>query len=690
MIHEDGEQVTSPTKLEGKIHPKIIAEEFIDSKERLYDIINFLPDATFVIDSSGHVIAWNHAMEDMTNIKAEKILGKGRYEYSIPFYGKRRKLLIDLALSSSKKLESEFYSISRERKSITAEIYIPSLNGKPIYLWGKATTLYNKKGTIVGAIESIRDITSKKMDEKELKQYRENLEDLVEKRTDELRKINKQLQIEIEKRKEIDRKLKLSRENYRNIFKNAGIGIFQSTPEGKFQNVNSTMAQMFGYESPEDMIKSNDKINEHIYRDQEHRTNIIKRISASDGILKFETEFIRKNGEKWIADLSIRVVRDKENNPIYFEGFVQDITSRKHTEKLLKESEDKYRTIFENTGAGTVIVDEDTTISLINSEFENISGYSREEVEGKSWTNLVVGEDAKKIWVYRNLRYNAHDNAPNTYEFKFFRKNKSIGYAHITVELIPGTKQLIASVVDITEHKINEEKLKKLNEKLKRSNAELEQYASVASHDLREPLRMIKSFLELLEDKYADQLNEEAKSYINYAVDGAKHLDSMIIDLLDYARVGRKEIKYYEVDCEEVLEKTLLNLKSSIDKNNAVITYEGLPVITGNKNQLVELFQNLIGNSIKYRDVENPKIHISAQKKEGKFLFSVTDNGIGISKKDLERIFVIFQRLHTRDEYEGTGIGLAIAQKIVLQHGGKIWAESKPGKGTVFYFTLPE
>ncbi len=690
MIHEDGEHVTSPTKLEGKIHPKIIAEEFIDSKERLYDIINFLPDATFVIDSAGHVIAWNHAMEDMTNIKAEKILGKGRYEYSIPFYGKRRKLLIDLALSSSKKLESEYYSISRERKSITAEIYIPSLNGKPTYLWGKATTLYNKKGTIVGAIESIRDITSKKMDEKELKQYRENLEDLVEERTDELRKINKQLQIEIEKREKIDRKLKLSRENYRNIFKNAGIGIFQSTPEGKFQNVNSTMALMFGYESPEDMIKSNDEINEYIYRDQKHRTNIIKTISASDGILKFETEFIRKNGEKWIADLSIRVVRDKENNPIYFEGFVQDITSRKHTEKLLKESEDKYRTIFENTGAGTVIVDEDTTISLINSEFENISGYSREEVEGKSWTNLVVGEDAEKIWVYRNLRYSEHDNAPNTYEFKFFRKNKSIGYAHITVELIPGTKQLIASVVDITEHKNNEEKLKKLNEKLKRSNAELEQYASVASHDLREPLRMIKSFLELLEDKYSDQLNEEAKSYINYAVDGAKHLDSMIIDLLDYARVGSKEIKYYEVDCEEVLKKTLLNLKSSIDENNAIITYEELPVITGNKNQLLELFQNLIGNSIKYRDVDDPNIHISAQKKEGKFLFSVKDNGIGISKKDLERIFVIFQRLHTWDEYEGTGIGLAIAQKIVLQHGGKIWAESKPGKGTVFYFTLPE
>ncbi|MBZ2164457.1 PAS domain-containing sensor histidine kinase [Methanobacterium spitsbergense] len=690
MIHEDGEHVTSPTKIEGKIHPKIIAEEFIDSKERLYDIINFLPDATFVIDSGEHVIAWNQAMEDLTNIKAEKMLGKGLYEYSIPFYGKRRKLLIDLALSSSKKLESEYYSISRERKSITAEIYIPSLSGKPTYLWGKATTLYNKKGTIVGAIESIRDITSKKMDEKELKQYRENLEDLVEERTDELKKINKQLQIEIGKREKIDRKLKLSRENYRNIFKNAGIGIFQSTPKGKFQKVNSTMAQMFGYESPEDMINSNDEINENIYIDQKHHTNIIKRISASDGILKFETEFIRKNGDKGIADLSIRVVRDKENNPIYFEGFVQDITSRKDTEKLLKESEDKYRTIFENTGAGTVIVHEDNTISLINSEFENITGYSREEVEGKSWTNLVVGDDAEKIRVYRNLRYSEHDTAPNTYEFKFLRKNKSIGYAHITVELIPGTKQLIASIVDITEHKNTEEKLKNLNEKLKRSNAELEQYASVASHDLREPLRMIKSFLELLEDKYTDQLNEEAKSYINYAVDGAKHLDSMIIDLLDYARVGRKEIKYYEVDCEEVLKKTLLNLKSSIDENNASITYEELPVITGNKNQLVELFQNLIGNSIKYRDVEDPNIHISAQKKEGKFLFSVKDNGIGISKKDLERIFVIFQRLHTWDEYEGTGIGLAIAQKIVLQHGGQIWAESEPCHGTVFYFTLTE
>ena len=468
MIHEEGEHVTSPTKLEGKIHPKIIAEEFIDSKERLYDIINFLPDPTFVIDSAGHVIAWNHAMEDMTHVKTEKILGKGNYEYSIPFYGKRRKLLIDLALSSSKRLENDYYSISREKKYITAEIYIPSLDGKPTYLWGKATTLYNKKGMIVGAIESIRDITPKKLAEEELKHYREKLEDLVEERTDELKKINKQLQIEIEKKEKMDSKLNLSRENYRNIFKNAGIGIFQSTPEGKFEKVNSTMAQMFGYESPEDMIKSNDEINEHIYRDQKHHTDVINRIQASEGILKFENEFIRKNGEKWIADLSVRVVKDKKNNSIYFEGFVQDITDRKQTEKLLQESEAKYRTIFENTGAGTVIIEEDTTISLINSELENISGYSQEEVEGKSWTEFVIEEDAEKIWAYRNLRYSGYEYAPNTYEFKFSRKDKSICFAHINVELIPHTKQLIASVVDITEHKNNEEKLKKLNEKLKR------------------------------------------------------------------------------------------------------------------------------------------------------------------------------------------------------------------------------
>ncbi|WP_052374161.1 ATP-binding protein [Methanobacterium sp. SMA-27] len=224
---------------------------------------------------------------------------------------------------------------------------------------------------------------------------------------------------------------------------------------------------------------------------------------------------------------------------------------------------------------------------------------------------------------------------------------------------------------------------------LAQSNKELEQFAYVTSHDLREPLRMISSFLQLLERRYADKLDEDANDFIGFAVDGAKRLDDMINDLLIYSQVNSKRRELSSVKLEEILEETLINLKVAIDENNVVITHDHLPIIYGNDQSMIQLFQNLIGNAIKYRSEETPKIDISVKKEDKHYLFSIKDNGIGIEPKHLERIFTIFQRLHSDREYEGTGIGLAIAQKIVIQHGGKIWAESEPGKGSIFYFTIP-
>ncbi len=690
MIDEDRDRLVSPDNPDMEIRNGVISEEFIDSKERLVDIINFLPDATFVIDSDGRVIAWNRAMEEITHVKADNMLGKGRYQYSIPFYGKRRKILIDLALSFKQEIKSEYNKIRVDKNSITAEVFIPSLNGRPTYLWGKATPLYDHKGEVVGAIESIRDITPQKTAEKELKNYRDHLEELVGERTEELQRINEKLQIEVEKREEMDRTLKRSEANYRSIFKHAGIGIFQSTPEGKFVNLNITMAHLFGYGSPGEMIKSINNNEEDIYINPSDRLENLRKIREGVEIVKLETEFRRKNGEKWIADVNLRVVHDNEGNPLYFEGFVQDITKRKRTENALLESEVKYRTIFENTGAATLLIENDTTIILANSEFEKLSGYSKKDIEGKSWTELVFCDDLDKMMNYRDIRNLDPNSAPKNYEFRFIRKDKSMGYAYLNIVNIPGSTQRIASVVDITDRKNDEKKLYKLNEKLKRSNAELEQFAYVASHDLREPLRMITTFLQLLEKKYKDELDEDANEYINYAVDGAKHLNAMINDLLEYARVVHQEIEFNEVDSEKVLENTLLNLQSSLEENGATVTFKKLPKISGNENQLSQLFQNLIANAIKYRSDAAPRIHVSAVKEGNEFVFSVRDNGIGMSEEHLERIFIIFQRLHTRGEYEGTGIGLAIAQKIVHQHGGNIWAESEPGNGTTFYFTLPE
>jgi hypothetical protein len=233
------------------------------------------------------------------------------------------------------------------------------------------------------------------------------------------------------------------------------------------------------------------------------------------------------------------------------------------------------------------------------------------------------------------------------------------------------------------------EKLEKTMDELKRSNRELEQFAYVASHDLQEPLRMVASFTQLLEKQYKDKLDETAVEYINFAVDGAKRMQLLINDLLAYSRVTRKSTEFETVNLEKVLNEVLFNLEIVTEKNQTIIIRESLPEIQADYRQMVQLFQNLIGNALKYRRNATPEICISVQKEDDHWLFSVEDNGIGMESQYFEQVFQIFRRLHTQDEHEGTGIGLAITKRIIEHHGGRIWIESEPSKGSTFYFTIP-
>ena len=236
---------------------------------------------------------------------------------------------------------------------------------------------------------------------------------------------------------------------------------------------------------------------------------------------------------------------------------------------------------------------------------------------------------------------------------------------------------------------VQNKQLTNLNQELVRSNQELEQFANVASHDLQEPLRMITSFSQLLAKRYSGQLDEEADNIISFVVDGAKRMDKLIQAILAYSHVSSQARAFESVNCEEVIDIALSNLQLTIQKTNAQITRNTLPIIFGDKTQLVQLFQNIIANGMKYQKEESPVIHIEAETRQKDWLFSVKDNGIGIAPQYQKRIFQIFQRLHTRQEYSGTGIGLAICKKIVDLHGGKIWVESVVGKGTSFLFTMP-
>lgn len=232
-------------------------------------------------------------------------------------------------------------------------------------------------------------------------------------------------------------------------------------------------------------------------------------------------------------------------------------------------------------------------------------------------------------------------------------------------------------------------KVAQRTEELARSNAELEQFANVASHDLQEPLRMVASFTQLLAKRYQGKLDKDADEFIDYAVDGATRMQQLLNDLLTYARVGTRAKPPAPVDLNEVVVHTETNLIEAIKESGAVVTQGPLPTVAGDEVQLTQLFQNLLANAIKFRTGNPPWIHISARFREGHWVISVQDNGIGIAPEHRERIFAIFQRLHPRHEYPGTGIGLALCKKIVERHGGHIWVESASSQGAGFYFSLP-
>jgi light-regulated signal transduction histidine kinase (bacteriophytochrome) len=244
---------------------------------------------------------------------------------------------------------------------------------------------------------------------------------------------------------------------------------------------------------------------------------------------------------------------------------------------------------------------------------------------------------------------------------------------------------------DITERRRAEESLRRTVEELERSNKELEQFAYVTSHDLQEPLRQVRAFVQLLRERYGDRFDGKAGQYMQFIYNGAERMSNLVADLLEYSRVGSRERKRDPVLCQPSLDAALRNLAASIEEAGARITCDLLPTVTADPTLLTQLFQNLIGNAVKFRweDVQ-PAIHVGARREDDHWLFWVRDNGIGVPPEHAERIFQIFQRLHTRDKYPGTGIGLAISKKIVERHGGRIWVESQPGRGSTFYFTLPE
>jgi PAS domain S-box-containing protein len=366
-----------------------------------------------------------------------------------------------------------------------------------------------------------------------------------------------------------------------------------------------------------------------------------------------------------------------------------DITDLKHAETIMRKQQEA----IESAMDGMAILNEKGEFLYLNEAHLKLFGYDdMAQLVGRTWKDLYSESEVERIesQVFPILQ------KTGTWEGEACatRRDGTNFSEGLSLTMIEDGKGLVCVCRDISPQKKAEAELRQTTEELARSNKELEQFAYVVSHDMQEPLRMVASYVKLLERRYKDKLDQDANEFIGFATDGAARMQILILDLLKFSRVGSAHLVQKPVECEDVLKKTLRNLQFTIEEKNALVTYDPLPIVLGDETQLLQVFQNLVSNALKFHNGKRPEVHISALPSrtgnKPEWLFSVCDNGIGLDPKDAERIFIIFQRLHDRSEYSGTGIGLAVCKKIVERHNGRIWVESAPGDGATFYFTLPQ
>lgn len=357
-----------------------------------------------------------------------------------------------------------------------------------------------------------------------------------------------------------------------------------------------------------------------------------------------------------------------------------------------QQAEERFRLVVEAAPTAMIMVDVRGKIQLANIHAREMFGYQEQELIGKSLDLLIPERFRSAHAGFRQDYFSEPQARLMGVGRDLFGVRKDGQEVPVEIGLSPLRAQdelfVLAAIIDITERKKIESDMKRSIDDLERSNKELEQFAYVASHDLQEPLRMVSSYVQLLARRYQGKLDNDADEFIAFAVEGAGRMKVLINDLLAFSRVGTRGNDLAPVALDEVFNRVTRTLELVIDENKAVITHDPLPQVMADEGQMFQLFQNLIGNALKFRSEKPPKIHVGVKREKDQWLFYVRDNGIGIDPQFWDRIFIIFQRLHTREEYRGTGIGLAISRKIIERHGGRIWVESEPNKGSTFYFTL--
>jgi PAS domain S-box-containing protein len=361
----------------------------------------------------------------------------------------------------------------------------------------------------------------------------------------------------------------------------------------------------------------------------------------------------------------------------------------RRTQVELDASRARYFDLYDLAPVGYCTLNEQGFILEANLTVANLLGVSRGVVVKQPISRFIFKEDQDIYYLHRKQLFETGE--VRACEVRLVKSDGVAFWVRMETNIVRNADGGPASRVvlsDITGRKRAEEALRGMMEDLDRSNKDLQQFASIASHDLQEPLRMVGSYAQLLAKRYESRLDEKAKEYIAYVVEGAVRMQRLVNDLLTYSRVGTHGNPMEARDSHVILGEAIMNLAILIEESKAIVTVDALPIVCADASQLVQVFQNLLANAIKFRSEEIPRIHVFARDAGHEWVFSVRDNGIGIDRQYAERIFVIFQRLHTREEYPGSGIGLAVCKRIVERHGGRIWLESEPGKGSTFFFTI--
>jgi PAS domain S-box-containing protein len=625
-----------------------------ESEERFRAVVNSLSEGILVYDQALNIVAGNFAAEQIIGLPIAQMLGKPGFTSLVPCVKEDGTPLppserpTQMSVRSGKPMRGYVVGIKRPDGSVT---------------WLSTNTAFLRRPgeqKHYGVVSSIADITAQRAGEAALRE---------------------------------------SEERFRHTFELAASGIAHVDLDGRFLRVNRSLCEMFGYPESELIGRSVKDISHPDDRDvtdgQRERVRSGELESAH-----FEKRYLRGDGGVLWVDLAIALVRAPGGEPLYEIAIFDDITERKDAERALRKSEERFRSLTQISSDWYWEQDDKFRLTFMSGRMGERTGLDPSSYLGRQRWDTPALNLTEDDWRRHREQLVRHEPF---HDFEMQRPNEGGGTRWVSLSGEPlfdedGRFAGYRGVgKDITERKRAEEDLRRAHAdlerkatELERSNSELEQFAYVASHDLQEPLRMVSSYTQLVLRRYGERLDGDAKEFMAYVVDGAARMKQLIEDLLAYSRVGTRGKEFKPVPVETAVRRAINNLRAALEETGASITYDAMPTVEADDVQLAQLFQNLMGNALKFRSASVPRIHVAVKEQADEWEFAVQDNGIGIEPQYFDRIFMVFQQLHTKGEFPGTGIGLAICKKVVERHGGRIWVSSKPGEGSTFHFTLPK